>query len=177
MTSILSIFKNCVWILRSLQYHQIQGELYNFGLPLKSFLKLCKLETLFPKNKKAVLRYTYAGNYAVQGIWPTADFYNDKPSLHKTDLSQIAKVPFNRIPANPHKNPTNKTNTGRAKLVSWIMVFFLSSLCSLLWEAERRLPLAGRPGERDRERDLLLLLLEGELEEDWLFLCLNDDCD
>lgn len=54
------------------------------------------------------------------------------------------------------------------------MVFFLSSLCSLLWEAERRLPFAGRPG--DRERDLLLLL-EGELEEDWLFLCLNDDCD
>lgn len=55
------------------------------------------------------------------------------------------------------------------------MVFFLSSLCSLLWEEERRLPFAGRPGDLDR--DLLLLLLEGELEEDWLFLCLNDDCD
>lgn len=41
-----------VWSLRSSQYHQIQVELYNLGLPLKNFLKLCKLETLFSKEKK-----------------------------------------------------------------------------------------------------------------------------
>jgi len=57
------------------------------------------------------------------------------------------------------------------------MVFFLSSLCSLPWEEERRLPFPARPGDLDRDRDLLVLLLEGELEDDWLFLCLNDDCD
>lgn len=71
------------------------------------------------KEKKAVLRYTFAGNYAVQGTRTADSFYNDKPSLHKTNLSQIAKVSFNKNPANPPtKKPTNKTNTGRAKVVS-----------------------------------------------------------
>lgn len=75
----------------------------------------------------AVLRFTFAGNYAVQGTETTAGFYNDKPSLHKTNLSQIAKVSFNKNPTNPH------TKHQQTKLIpvelSWSPEWF--SFCRL----------------------------------------------
>ena len=74
----------------------------------------------------------------------------------------------------PSTGPGPRTSTNGVSFTS--STSFLISLMSAWCEAEadRRELLGGRPGDRERDLDLLPRRLEGELEVEPLFLCLKE---
>lgn len=104
---------------------------WNLSLYFKNFLITQQARKPIFKEKKAVLRHTFAANYVVQGTWTTAGFYNNKPSMHKTNLLQIA------IFLKKSNKPPNKEQTNKKKLIpvelswfpEWLSFCHLYVLC------------------------------------------------